>query len=191
MNVSEKFTHWMELETSYALSKFPAETQYPYWEEGVTRGHFSFMVSALNYVRRARIFADSVENFQDPLGVQLAQSLGKAAHNLVAMSSTANSYTHGKSIQVSSAVDLINTLASDIEVGLPPDAEELANTELNRKKLFLELQELQDSNQIEQFQVTLYPELALASSQFVSAAEHYRWSRPGLSSGNHLDWDFI
>jgi hypothetical protein len=189
MNLPEKYEHWMEIESSYALDKFSAAQQYPYFEEGVARGDFSFMVSAINYLQRARLFARGVRGPDDPVGLQVVQSLGKAANNLVALDATAYSYSHDRKSFVWSEVETFNLLSGVVEVGPAPQTETIASSVWYRKILFEELQRLQDAGDMDMFHTVLDGELLLASNDFVSAAEMYGWVEPGRSSGNISAWN--
>lgn len=179
----------MEVETSYALGKFSAAKQYPYWVAGVSRGEFSFEVSALNYMTRAQLFANSVSGSYDPLGLQLVQCLGKAAHNLVAMDSTGYSYNHGGGRLIGSSVETFNQLAGQLELTNAPDADEIAAASAARRDVFASLQESQDAGDMIGFHLLLRPELQYAANQFTTAAETYGWPAPGASSGNIEPWN--
>jgi hypothetical protein len=187
MKVGERFEHWMQTETSYALSKFGPDEQYPYWEAGITRGSFSFRSSALNYMRRAVLAAEGVAVMPE-LGLKVVQNLGKAAHNLVAMDATATAYHAGRTGQIAAGFDRFYELSSDLFGTAPVGRDDILAAEENRRRIFTELQSAQDSGNIGQFHDILGPELHFAAQQFVSAAELYGWVVPGRTSGEIVSW---
>lgn len=188
MNVPEAFEHWMEVETSYALSKFSPADQYPYLVEGVTRGSFSFQSSALGYMRRACTIAEVLEEVPEVSGLRLVQMLGKAAHNLVALDATAKSYNSDMRSQIAAGFDTIHRLAQQVAPDVAYSSNIIDAATIRRRSLFSVLQTLQDEQNWPAFHGLLGLEMQLAADQFVSAAENYGWPKPGFSSGNVEPW---
>ncbi|HPR09079.1 MAG TPA: hypothetical protein PLT04_00735 [Candidatus Saccharibacteria bacterium] len=178
-------TGW--LETIYSTQKFPDESQYPYWEQGVNRGDFSFAVSILNYLNRARLFVQEIHDENNPLGLQVTQSLGKSAHNTIALAAVAQTYQHRRPLLV-----VHNEIAAGInnrlDETLPINQTCLDDAYEHRQTSLEALQVAQDSGNIGTFRQTLSLEMIAASSLFVSAAKRYGYPAPGRSSGDITAW---
>ena len=188
MSIPEKFVGWMELETSYAQSKFTAVEQYPYFEQGVARGDFSFRESALSYLRRAQVFRREVSEQDDELWVQVARNLGKAAHNLVALEATARTYHSSRGRLIATELDTFHTLSRTIRICEPPEAGELQAGEDMRKVSFGLMQAAQDQGDMPVFHVALQREMRTATNQFISVAEQYGWPMPGKPDNPSAIW---
>lgn len=188
MNLTGKFERWMELETSYALTKIKPVEQYPYWEQGITRGSYSFRSSALSYVQRARAITRVLEEIPQASGINMVQALGKAAHNLVALEATGRSYYDSKRTQIAASLETVAVLSEHIHPDVAVGLSHLDETYQKRRWLFSHLQYWQDEKDMKTFHRQLLPEMHIAADQFVSAAELYGWPEPGISSGNAGLW---
>lgn len=190
MSLGEKFEQWMEIESSYALGKFPVASQYPYWEAGVTRGHFSFRDSALNYLRRAEAFSEEAE-VGERGGLQLVQSMGKAAHNLIALDAAAWTHESRRGLFIAREVGTISSVAAGLEVYDPITPEQIRWTTGDRREIFDELQVFQDQENMEEFLHMLDQEIRFAADQFATVAKTYGWPTPGVSSGEISPWNNV
>ena len=189
MNIAERYEHWMGVESSYAFSKYGPAEQYPYVEAGVARGSFSYKISILNYLQRALKFSEALNAYgDDRIGLQVVQSLGKSAHNLVALEASARAYYSGSPIQVATGFDTFYALADRLNVTVPYDTDSIIKAQLRRRQLFDGLQIAQDGGDMAAFHELLQPEMQLAANHFASAAETYGWPEPGYPSGNITPW---
>jgi hypothetical protein len=177
----------MEVETAYALTKFPASVQYPYFLAGVARGNFTFMGSSLNYLMRAKLFEPEAHN-DVTIGLQLVQSLGKAAHNLVALRSTANSYWSDGKRQISSAMATFNEVAERLGASHFTKDYTVSSVISHRRDIFGTLQILQDEGNQAEFDRVIMGDIMIASEMFVCNAVEHGWPAPGYSSGNVHPW---
>jgi hypothetical protein len=192
MNTAEKFEHWMEVESSYALEKFKDEDgrhnpafQYPYVTQGIANGSFSFKSSALTYLRRAEIQAGMAARGPN-LG--LVQFLGKATHNLVVMDAAVAAYYAGTPTQLARQVSTFGRLAEGLATDADISFNGIVDAETSRREWFEKLQRLQDAGNISGLLADVQPELEYAASQFATAALRNGWPEPGLASGNAEPW---
>lgn len=188
MQLTEKYEYWMELETSYALTKFSPQQQLPYLKAGITRGNFSFMTSVMNYVQRAAIFTREMKNQQDALGLQVALNLGKTAHNLVALDATIAAYYLDRP-HIASGMTTFSALATHLMPKTPPTIEDIDATKTRRRAQFSTMQMLQDGHHIQTLRHVLQGEAQDAANIFTGAAEIYGWPTPGERTGPARSWD--
>jgi|GEM_PF-2626299 len=182
-SVADKFEHWMQAETSYALQKFSPDTQYAYFDQGVARGSFSFKASALNYMARAALFEKNRADIPE-IGLKVTQSLGKATHNLIALDAVAGASWLGRGKQLRYLVEVADLIGSNLRVGRAPTFRGIQRTQQIRGDHFDRLQAYQDENNVDEFQHTLQHEIQIATNMFVSAAQAYGWPEPGRTSGD-------
>jgi hypothetical protein len=179
----DRWATWLDIETSYAVTKIETSTQLRYFRSGVSRGDgdTSWMSSAVSYISRASL--------RSPVGVPLpgtelrvVQELGKAAHNHIACAAVGRlAATHGNSL-IAAYLDVqdewrraLNT-RDVVPLGLGPRA---VATQL---EAFRDLQEAQDTGSPEVFEGQVLRMSLPVHVSFINAAENYGWPQPGLSS---------
>jgi hypothetical protein len=177
----DRWEAWLMAERAYAVTKFPADEQVRYFEQGVTVGPFSWRNSILGYMLRAALGS---QNGRPLAGrsLRMVQETGKSAHNLATLAATgrvvllgANDMSEGFSTVVG---ELRHALANQAVDPILPTEVVVAD----QKAAFADLQVIQNEGAPESFDARVMGMNLPVHAGFITLAEAYGWPQPGLSS---------
>ncbi len=200
-------------ETAYSKQNITVKRMFDYWEQGVSRGDFSYRESVLSYLSRAGLSASGIEARETKAGLLLTQSLGKATLNLITLSAIAAAtprdkfvLVHGLAIEeaggyleergyLKKKVEKTkgNPQKTSEEPGSCPQETMLNQTVFQARTIelgqaFNRLQEAQDERNATYFMGTIKNEIVATGVLFVRAATTYGLPQPGFSSGEVEPW---
>ncbi len=189
---TDTFCEWMCGEAAYEKQNSSVERMFAYWQQGVSRGDFSYKESVLSYLSLAGLSESEIDSNNKKAGLQLTRSLGKATLNLVTLSALAVATTRGRfALEHALAIEEagFHLLGTEEEPGVYVWGTALNQTVLQDRttqltQAFNILQEAQDLRNTTDFRNTIAHEIAATGTLFITAATTYGLPQPGLSIGN-------
>lgn len=188
----------METESTHGFQKYTPQYSRDLLESGVANAGYSYADRCIDYTIRAGLF-ESVAQSSRRGGLQLVQSLGKAAHTMVVLRAAAEAQYANEHVVVASLVETIESVAERLgnaPMSLPANLPALAQ---RQRQVFDCLQSVQSGLTPEalswgpgvkerHFLSLVTEEVYATSIGFVAAAEEYGWPVPGRTSGDTDEW---
>lgn len=173
---------WLVTETGYSVTKFPTEAQIDYFNEGVTRGSFSWRQSAVGYMVRA---VQRVENGQiiQGNGPKATQEVAKAGHNHTMCAATGRLVLAGARGSLAGIfAGVVMDWRTELAKGGVEPVDLTPVAVAAQRAAFDELQRIQDSGTAAEFDHAIREMTLPLHAGAISLAAEYGWPQPGLSS---------
>lgn len=178
----DRWATWLDIETSYALTKFTTAEQLSYFEAGVKRSDFSFADSAVGYLNRAAL--------RPHISLRVVQEIGKSAHNHMACAAVARVWARKQDALIPAYFDIQDEWRAEIEKGEVEPISPTAEVVADQFGEFGVLQRIQDAGNVEGFDNFLMVTSLPIHAGFICLAETVGWPTPGISSSEDVRvWD--
>jgi hypothetical protein len=177
----DRWATWLDIENSYAVTKFDTATQMHYFRIGVSRGDFSWMSSAVGYLNRAVLRSEGGTPIPDAEH-RVVQEVGKAAHNHIACAAAGRLALVGGNSLIAAYLDVQDEWRNALAAGSFLPVTLHPTTVQAQLQAFGELQAAQDTGSADVFAQQARAMSLPLHAAFINAAETYGWPQPGLSS---------